>query len=78
MAPDTFRVLLGPFRFTAGIVAGEITTIRVVDVPGTEDTVTATGLVLDPLVQAGEATIQVTAIPEPARLTLLVFRPSLL
>ena len=71
VAPDIYRVFLGSFRFTAGLVPGEATTIRALDVPGTDDTITDTGVVLDSLIQSADATIRVNAVPEPSALTLL-------
>ncbi len=71
IAPDTFRVFLGSFRFTVGSVPGEVTTIRALDVPTTNDTITGTGFELDPLIRVGEATIGMTAVPEPRSVILL-------
>lgn len=71
VAPDTYRVFLGSFRFTAGLVPGEATTIRASDVPGTDDTITDTGVVLDGVIQSADATIRVNAVPEPSTLTLV-------
>ena len=73
---DSFRILLGQFRFTAGASPGE-TTITAIDfLPGTSaDTITGTTFtVLDDLIQPGSARIQVrglVAVPEPASLAML-------
>jgi hypothetical protein len=70
IAPDTFRVLLGSFRLTAGTLPGDVTAIRAMDVPTTSDTITGAGFELDPLIRAGDATIRVTAVPEPGSIVL--------
>ena len=68
--PDTFRILLGQFRFTAGAVAGEATSIGAVDFlpPPSDDTITGTNLTaLDGQILAGSARILVRARPFPSR-----------
>lgn len=77
--PDAYMILLGTFRFTAGSVAGGVTTLTAIDFApgGSSDTITAGSnpIVLDGLIAAGSATITVrrdpSAVPEPASLALL-------
>lgn len=71
LTPGIFRVFLGSFRFTAGSALGEVTTVSALDSPRTEDTITGTGLVLDGLIESGDSTIRVSAVPEPSALTLV-------
>ncbi len=70
-----FQILIGSFRFTAGSIAGQVTTIQAGDIPGTfQDWITGTGDVLDPLLTAGTARIEVrgAAVPEPSGLIGLI------
>ena len=66
-----YQIFIGSFRFTAGLIAGETTTIRAGDIPGaSQDWITGTGDVLDPMISAGTSTITVrgAAVPEPSSL----------
>lgn len=70
------RILLGTFRFTAGLVGGQVTHLRAGDFNAQlDDTVAMTGTVLDGFITDGLATITVApvtfVIPEPSALVLL-------
>jgi hypothetical protein len=69
VAPDTFDLFLGSFRFTGGTTAGAVTNIRATDFSGLDETVTGTtGTVLDAFLGEADATIRVEAsgVPEPS------------
>jgi len=73
-APDTFRIFLGSFQFTAGPSLGQVTMIRALDVPLSSDTITGAGLELDSFISPANAAITVgavSAVPEPSGLILL-------
>lgn len=66
-----FQILIGSFRFTAGTIPSQVTTIQAGDIPGAfEDWITGAGDVLDPIISSGKAGIQVrgAAVPEPSGL----------
>lgn len=75
VAPGTFRIVLGSFRFTTASSIGQVTNIQALDIPGTSDTITGAGFVLDPLIGTASATISVrpgvSAVPEPSSWLLL-------
>lgn len=70
IAPDTYRVFLGSFRFTAGSSLGA-TTMRAEDILATNDIITGAGPELDPFIQSAEATVRVSAVTEPSGLVLI-------
>jgi hypothetical protein len=62
--PNSYRILVGTFTFQAG-APFSVTTIQAGDLFSNQiDTVTASGVALDSLIQAGSFTI--TVVPEPA------------
>ena len=66
-----FRILIGTFRFTAGLIAGQTTSFEAGDIPGSSDLITGGGAALDSLVTtSGRASIEVrsavAAVPEPS------------
>jgi hypothetical protein len=66
-----FQILIGSFGFTAGSIAGQVTTIQAGDIPGSfQDWITGAGDELDPLISAETARIEVrgAAVPEPSGL----------
>jgi hypothetical protein len=75
--PGTTEILLGIFRFTAGLIPGEVTNLLATDLhpPLLTETVTGLGTALDKLIGEGRATItvdeSVAMIPEPSGLVLL-------
>jgi len=71
VAPDTFRIFLGSFQFTAGSSLNQVTSIQALDIPSTSDTITGAGFELDSLISPANATITVGAVPEPSSLILL-------
>ncbi len=73
IAPNQYQIVLGVFRFTAGMVPGETTFLSAMDRSGADETITgASGIVLDGLIQTGSARIEVRPIPEPSSLILLM------
>jgi hypothetical protein len=77
---ETDVVPLGTFTFTAGSVVGEVTNLLALNTTldpsmPSSNNVTLSGIVLDPLIAAGTATITVVAspvIPEPSGLALVL------
>jgi hypothetical protein len=74
---ETVLVPLGSFTFTAGSVPGEVTNLSALNTTldptqASFNNVTTSGIVLDPLIQPGSATITVVGavVPEPAGLVL--------
>ncbi len=71
-----FQILIGSFRFTAGSIAGQTTSIQAGDIPGgnNEDWFTGSEQPLDDLISPGTASIQVRggAVPEPSSLVGLM------
>lgn len=69
-----FRILLGTFTFTAGLVNGQVTHLQAKDFdPSLDETVTGQGHVLDSAISVGTATVTVTAasaVPEPSSVVL--------
>ncbi len=45
-----FRILIGTFRFTAGLIAGQTTSLEAGDIPGSSDLITGGAAALDSLV----------------------------
>jgi hypothetical protein len=72
IAPGTYRIPLGTFRFTAGSVPGQTTNLLATRFsPGSTETVTGSGLGLDSLTASGSATLTVVPIPEPGSMAVL-------
>jgi hypothetical protein len=76
---ETVLLPLGTFTFTAGNVPGEINDLVAMNttidgVTQSANNVTASGIVLDPLLQPGSATITVagSVVPEPSGMALVV------
>jgi hypothetical protein len=76
---ETVDLPLGTFAFTAGGVLGEVNDLVAMNttidgVTPSANNVTLSGVVLDPLIQPGTATITVagSVVPEPSGLTLLL------
>lgn len=76
---ETVLLPLGTFTFTAGNVPGEVSDLEAMNttidgVTPSANNVTASGIVLDPLLQPGSATITVlgAAVPEPSGAALVV------
>ena len=75
MGGGSFRILIGTFRFTAGLIGGETTTIRAADIPDfSDDWITGADGQLDDVISAGRATITVntSAVPEPSSAIAMV------
>ncbi len=73
VGPNQYRIELGVFRFTAGIVPGEATFLTAIDRSGADETITGTnGFVLDGQIRAGFARIEVRSIPEPSSMALIL------
>jgi hypothetical protein len=77
---EMVRLPLGTFTLTAGGVLGQVTNLSALNttiVPGvpSSNNVTNSGIVLDPLILPGSATITVVGavVPEPSGLALLLF-----
>jgi hypothetical protein len=76
---ETVLLPLGTFIFTAGSVPGEVDDLVAMNttidgITPSANNVTASGIVLDPLLQPGSATITVTSTiaPEPSGVTLIL------
>jgi hypothetical protein len=75
---ETVLLPLGTFTFTAGNLPGEVSDLEAMNttidgVTTSANNVTASGIVLDPLLQTGSATITVlgAAVPEPSGAALV-------
>lgn len=66
---NVFLIPVATYKFTAGNLPGEVTNIRALDIPGTDDTVLDDGIVLDSFINNGTATI--TTTPEPSSFVLM-------
>jgi hypothetical protein len=76
---ETVNLPLGTFTFTAGVVPGEVNNLVAMNttidgMTPSANNVTLSGVVLDPLIQPGTATITVagSVVPEPSGLMLVL------